>query len=60
VSVLEGKLKSATSLMPPGTGLSATQFLTLKSAGLNYPEVPEKYNKTEVKNGATLNHINIP
>jgi hypothetical protein len=39
--------------MPPSTGLSCTQFSTLKSAGLNDPEGPEKYNNTEVKYGAT-------
>jgi hypothetical protein len=32
-------------------GLSDTQFSALKSAGINYPEGPEKYN-TEVKYGA--------
>jgi hypothetical protein len=38
----------------PSTGLSGTQFSTLKSAGLNDPEGPEKYNNTELKNGATF------
>jgi hypothetical protein len=38
--------------MPPSTGLSGTKLSTLKSAGLNYPERPEKYNNTEVKYGA--------
>jgi hypothetical protein len=39
---------------PPSTGLSGTQFSTLKSAGINDPKGPEKYNNTEVKFGATL------
>jgi hypothetical protein len=34
--------------------LSGTQFSTLNSAGINDPEEPEKYNKTEVKYGATF------
>jgi hypothetical protein len=38
---------SATSLMPPSTGLSGTQFSTLNSAGINDPEGPEKYNNTK-------------
>jgi hypothetical protein len=33
----------------PSTGLSGTQFSTLKSVGINDPEEPEKYNNTEVK-----------
>jgi hypothetical protein len=33
--------------------LTGTQFSTLNSAGSNDPEGPEKYNNTEVKNGAT-------
>jgi hypothetical protein len=36
----------ATSLTPPSTGLSFTQFSTLNSAGINDPEGPEKYNNT--------------
>jgi hypothetical protein len=44
----------ATSLMPPITGLSGTQFTTLNSPGINDPEGPEKYNNTEVKYGATF------
>jgi hypothetical protein len=47
-------MKSATSLTAPSTGLSGTQFSTLKSAELNDPEGPEKYNNTEVKYGATF------
>jgi hypothetical protein len=41
---------SATSLTPPSTGLSGTQFSTIKSVGINDPdpEGPEKYNNTEV------------
>jgi hypothetical protein len=35
-------------------GLGGTQFSTLKSAGHNYPEGPEKYKKTEVKYGAAI------
>jgi hypothetical protein len=35
------------------TGLSGTQYATLKSAGLNYPEGLDKYNNTEVKYKAT-------
>jgi hypothetical protein len=31
----------------PSTGLSGTQFSTLKSARINDPEEPEKYNNTE-------------
>jgi hypothetical protein len=31
--------------------LSGTQFSTLKSAGINDPEEPEKYNNIEVKYG---------
>jgi hypothetical protein len=31
-----------------------TQFLSLKSAGINNPEVSEKYNNIEVKYGATF------
>jgi hypothetical protein len=46
--------KSATSLKPPSTGLSGTQFLTLNSAGINDPEGPGKYNNTEVKYEATF------
>jgi hypothetical protein len=38
---------SATSFTPPSTGLSGTQFSTLNSAGINDPEVPEKYNNSE-------------
>jgi hypothetical protein len=34
--------------------LSGTQFSTLKCAGINDPEGPEKYNNTEVKYGAAL------
>jgi hypothetical protein len=37
--------------VPPSTDLSGTQFSTLKSAGLNDPEEPEKNNNTEVKYG---------
>jgi hypothetical protein len=33
----------------PSTGLSNTQFSTLKSAGLIDPVGPDKYNNTEVK-----------
>jgi hypothetical protein len=44
----------ATSLTPPSTGLSGTQFSTLNSAGINDPEGPEKYNNTEEKYGATF------
>jgi hypothetical protein len=40
--------------MPPSTGLSGTQFSTPNSAGINDPEGPEKYNNTEMKNGATF------
>jgi hypothetical protein len=32
--------------------LSGTQFSTLNSAGINDPEIPEKYNNTDVKFGA--------
>jgi hypothetical protein len=39
---------------PPSTGLSGTQFSTLNIAGINVPEVPEKYNNTEVKYGGTF------
>jgi hypothetical protein len=46
-------MKSATSLTPPSTGLSGTQFSTLKSAGINDPEGPQKYNNTEVKYAGT-------
>jgi hypothetical protein len=45
---------SATSLTPPCTGFSGTQFSTLNSAGIIDPEGPEKYNNTEVKHGATF------
>jgi hypothetical protein len=38
----------------PSTGLSGTQFSKLKSAGLNDPDGPEKYNNTEVKYEATF------
>jgi hypothetical protein len=34
--------------------LSGIQFSTLKSAGTNDPEGPEKYNNTEVKYGAAF------
>jgi hypothetical protein len=34
--------------------LSGTQFSTLKSAGINNLEEPEKYNNTEVKYRATF------
>jgi hypothetical protein len=47
-------MKSATSLTPPGIGLSGTQFATLNSAGINDPEGPEKCNNTEVKYGETF------
>jgi hypothetical protein len=33
----------------PSSSLSGTQFLTLKSGGINYPEGPENYNSTEMK-----------
>jgi hypothetical protein len=46
--------KSATSLTPPSTGLSGTQFSKLNSAGINDPEGPAKYNNTEVMFGATF------
>jgi hypothetical protein len=42
----------ATSLTPPSTSLSGTQFSTLNNAGINDPEGPEKYNNTQVKFGA--------
>jgi hypothetical protein len=35
------------------TGLSGTQFSTLKSVGINDPEILEKYNIPEVKYQAT-------
>jgi hypothetical protein len=35
----------------PSTCFSGTQLSTLKSAGLNDPEGPEKHNNTEVKYG---------
>jgi hypothetical protein len=38
----------ATSITPPSTGLTSTQFSTLISAGINDPVGPEKYNNTEV------------
>jgi hypothetical protein len=38
----------------PNTGLSGTQFSTLKSALINDPERPEKCNNTEGKYGATF------
>jgi hypothetical protein len=34
----------------PSTGLSGTQFSTLKSAGIDDHGGPEKYNNTEVLN----------
>jgi hypothetical protein len=40
--------------LPPTTDFSGTQFSTLKGAGLNDPEGPEKYNNTEVKYGVTF------
>jgi hypothetical protein len=40
---------------PPSTGLSGTQFSTLKGAGINDFEGSEKYNNSEVKYGATFN-----
>jgi hypothetical protein len=45
---------NATSLTPPITGFSGTQFSTLNSAGINDPEGPVKYINTEVKYGATF------
>jgi hypothetical protein len=53
--VYEGLWIRASSFTPPSTGLSGTQFSTLNSAGSNDPEWQEKYNNTEVKNGATQN-----
>jgi hypothetical protein len=47
-------MKSATSLTPPITDLSDTQFSTLNSAGINDPKGQEKYKNTEVKYGATF------
>jgi hypothetical protein len=38
----------------PSTDLSDTQFSTLKSVGINYPERPERYNNTEMKYGETF------
>jgi hypothetical protein len=40
--------------MPSCTGLSGTQLSTPNSAGINDPEGQEKYDNTEVKNGATF------
>jgi hypothetical protein len=39
--------------MPSSTGLSGTQFSTIKSAGINDLEGPKKYYNTEVKYVAT-------
>jgi hypothetical protein len=47
-------MENATSLTLAITGLSNTQFSTLKSTGLNDPEGSEKYNSIEVKFGATF------
>jgi hypothetical protein len=43
---------SATSLTPPSTGLSGTQFSTLYSVGINDPEGPE--NITTLKSHFTM------
>jgi hypothetical protein len=40
--------------MLPSTGLSGTKFSTLKSAVVNDPEGPEKYNNNEVKYGGNF------
>jgi hypothetical protein len=40
-----------TSLTPPSTGLSVSQFSTLNSAGINDPKRQKKYNVTAVKYG---------
>jgi hypothetical protein len=42
-------MRNATSF---STGLSESQFSTLKIAGINDPKGPEKYNNTEVKYAA--------
>jgi hypothetical protein len=39
-------MKNATPLTPPSTGLSGSKFSTFKTAGINDPEGPEKYNNT--------------
>jgi hypothetical protein len=51
---MRDNVKSATSVTPPMTGLSGTQLPILNSVGINDPEGPDKYNKTEVKYGAFL------
>jgi hypothetical protein len=47
-------MRDATSLTPPSTGLSGSQFSTQKSAGINDPKGPEKYYNTEMKYEATF------
>jgi hypothetical protein len=47
-------MESATSLMPPITGLRDTHFSTLKSDQISDHERPEKYNDTEMKNRASF------
>ena len=47
-------MKSATSLMPPITGLSGTQFSILNLLGVIDPEGPEKVKQHSDEVGATF------
>jgi hypothetical protein len=54
-------MKSTKSYTPLSTGLSGTQFSTLKSPGLNDPEGPEKYNSHEtIYTGRHKDIFNLP